>query len=184
MNIEQELPEILHTKNWIQNVVIGLNFCPFAAKEFKQNTIRYKVIPQENIEHFKKELLEELELLENEPTIATTLLIFPNQFKLFTSFVKFINDGENIVARSNFFEDYQLASFHPDYLFAGEPTDAPTHYTNRSPYPMLHILREDMVSDAIDKYPYEMDKIPNDNIEFTNSKGIAYMKELFKKSFE
>jgi uncharacterized protein len=174
---------IEHTKAWVNNVVIGCNFCPFAAREFNTNTIRYVVLENLPMQELQKNLLEELQLLDNETAIATTLLILPNQYATFEDFLEVIDDAEDVLNWENYEGIYQIASFHPLYVFESEDPKSASHFTNRSPYPILHILREDMVSKAIDKYPHAMEKIPEDNIKFTSEKGIAYMQELLAQSF-
>jgi uncharacterized protein len=180
-SLENEIIE--HTKAWVNNVVIGCNFCPFAAREFNTNTIRYVVLENLQVQELQTKLLAEFQLLDNDAAIATTLLILPNQYPIFDDFLEVIADAEDVLDWENYEGIYQIASFHPLYLFEGEDPKSPSHYTNRSPYPVLHILREEMVSKAIDKYPHAMEKIPEDNIKFTNEKGIAYMKQLLEQSF-
>jgi uncharacterized protein len=179
--VESEIIE--HTKAWVNNVVIGCNFCPFAAREFNTNTIRYVVLESLPVQELQKKILAELSLLDNEASIATTLLILPDQYPSFEDFLEVIADAEDVLEWENYEGIYQIASFHPLYLFEGEDPTSASHYTNRSPYPVLHILREEMVSKAIDKYPHAMEKIPEDNIKYTSEKGIAYMQQLLAQSF-
>jgi uncharacterized protein len=184
--MEQPKSEIViqQTKNWIEQVVMTHNFCPYAAKEFNANTIRYIVLNYNSFSDFKKDLLLEFKWLDEHENTATSFLIFPQQFENFSSFIKTISDAENILSRYDYEGVYQIASFHPQYLFEGEDPQAPTHYTNRSPYAMLHLLREDMVEKVIAKFPHSMEKIPDDNIAFTQAKGLEFMKALWLKSFE
>ena len=86
----------------------------------------------------------------------------------------------SFLAKESYEGIYQLASFHPQYLFAGSNDNDPANYTNRSPYPMLHILREESLSKAIDSYP-NVDDIPQNNIDFANAKGLYFMKNLLEK---
>jgi uncharacterized protein len=173
---------IEHTKKWIAKVVIGNNFCPFAAKPFNNNGIRY-VVANYQVNTFESLLLSELQYLDEHNNIDTTLVIFPNEVPDFLDYLDIVAAAETIVEEHDYEGIYQIASFHPHYLFAGEPADAPTHYTNRSPYPTLHILRENMVEKAIEKYPHDMENIPDTNISLTHSKGLQYMHQLWLSSF-
>ena len=168
------------TKKWIADVVIGCNFCPFAAKEVKRNTILYEV----NFAEQQKEILQNLFSLfikmDDDKNVETAILILPNGFKVFTNYLDLVEDAENFLAKENYEGVYQLASFHPQYLFAGSNDNDPANYTNRSPYPMLHILREESLSKAIDNHP-NVDDIPQNNIDFANAKGLNFMKGLLEK---
>ena len=169
------------TKKWITDVVIGCNFCPFAAKEVKRNTILYEVNFAEQKEEILQNLLSLFIKLDDDKNIETAILILPNGFDVFTDYLDLVDDAENILAKENYEGVYQLASFHPQYLFAGSNDNDPANYTNRSPYPMLHILREESLSKAIDSHP-NVDDIPQNNIDFANAKGLEWMKNLAQKN--
>ena len=174
---------ITQTKKWITDVVIGCNFCPFAAREVKRNSILYEVILSEN----KKEILQLLSStftkMDNDENVETAFLILPDVFDSFTSYLDLLETAENFLAKENYEGIYQLASFHPQYLFAGSNENDAANYTNRSPFPMLHILREASLSKAIDSYP-NVDDIPQRNIDFANSKGLFFMKSLLSNITE
>lgn len=168
---------ITQTKNWIKTVVVGCNFCPFAAKEMKQGTIHYQVESSATLAGGRQRLLQECKRLDKDPSIATTLLIFPHAFPLFTEYLDLVSSAEKLMQQRGYNGIYQLASFHPLYQFAGtEPEDA-VNYTNRSIYPMLHLLREEQISKALLHYP-DPARIPENNIRFAREKGAAYMKML------
>jgi len=169
--------EITNTANWIKQVVIGCNFCPFAAKALAKKTVRYVV--KENID-FKSALTalaEEFEFLNSNLNIETTFIIFSDGFKDFSQYLDLVDKGERLLLIENYEGVYQLASFHPQYLFAGSNANDPANYTNRSPYPMLHILREDSITKALENFD-DPDSIPEKNIDFAKTKGIAYMQML------
>ena len=168
------------TKKWITDVVIGCNFCPFAAKEVKRNTILYEVIFEENKNDILQNLLSLFIKMDDDKNVETAILILANGFNVFTNYLDLVDDAENFLAKENYEGVYQLASFHPQYLFAGSNENDPANYTNRSPYPMLHILREDSLSKAIDNHP-NVDDIPQNNIDFANEKGLEFMKGLLEK---
>ena len=168
---------IEQTKRWITDVVIGCNFCPFAAKELKRGAIHYEVLTGATMETALEMVItlsQQLDIAEN---IETSLLILPGSFLSFDEYLILLGLAESILKKGKREGVYQIASFHPDYLFAGSNKDDPSNYTNRSPYPMLHFLRENSVSKAIDNYP-DIDEVPKRNIAFTNKKGLLYMQEL------
>ena len=168
---------IEQTKNWIREVVIGCNFCPFAAREVKQNTIHYEVEESGRPDSCLKTLLAECSRLDANPAIATTLIIFPNAFQQFDDYLDLVAAAEKSLRRKGYEGIYQLASFQPLYRFEGAPAEDAANYTNRSPYPMLHILREAAIDKALANYP-DPEGIPERNILFAREKGVEYMKML------
>jgi hypothetical protein len=165
------------TKKWIKDVVVGCNFCPFAAREIKQNTIHYQVEEGIDTEACLQAFLNECKRLDEENNIETTLLIFTNAFKRFDDFLDFVSLAEKLLELEGYEGVYQVASFHPFYCFANAPINDSANYTNRSIYPMLHLLRENRIEQALLHYS-SPDKIPENNIKFAREKGIVYMKML------
>jgi hypothetical protein len=172
-----DLQVIEQTKNWIKLLVVGCNFCPFASRVVKQESIRYHVEYADTQLAGKDALLKECKLLDNDPTISTTLLIFPHAFPVFEDYLAFVLSAEKMMKQKRYNGIYQLASFHPLYQFAETAIEDPANYTNRSIYPMLHLLREDDITKALKYYP-NASAIPETNINFTRGKGEAYMKML------
>ncbi len=168
---------IQQTKRWILDVVVACNFCPFAAREVRNETVKYQVLLSAD----KKQVLETLCLLFDElaedHTIATALLILPSGFNSFSVYLQLFEIAESLLEKEGHEGVFQLASFHPAYMFAGSTNEDPSNYTNRSPYPMLHILREESVSEAVDSYK-SVEKISEKNIAFTEHKGLAFMQAL------
>ncbi len=168
---------IEQTKTWVTNVVVGCNFCPFAARELKKGSIHYEVLEAADTHSVLAAVVSAMQQLDKDPGIETTLLILPGSFESFDEYLDLVEDAEEILEEEGYEGVYQLASFHPQYLFAGsEPSDA-ANYTNRSPYPMLHLLREETVSKAVDSYP-DIDEVPNRNVAFAREKGLIYMQQL------
>ncbi len=167
---------IYQTRKWITDVVAGCNFCPFVAKELKQNTIHYQVEDGVDPGICLQAFLQECIRLDEEK-IETTLLIFSKGFPVFDDYLELVELAEKLLKQEGYEGIYQVAGFHPLYAFAGSPVDDAANYTNRSIYPMLHLLREDSVEQALLKYP-NPEQIPERNILFARSKGIAYMKKL------
>jgi hypothetical protein len=174
VNDEQVIEQ---TKNWIKTVVIGLNFCPFANREFKNNTIHYHVEAGTSRTDARQALLNELKRLDREKSIATTLIIFPNAFQEFEMYLQFVSFAEKLLQQKGYEGVYQLATFHPLYQFQNSAMNDAANYTNRSIYPMLHLLREDQVRKAIQFYG-NADEIPSRNIQLAREKGEVYMKML------
>ena len=163
------------TKNWIEKVVIGLNFCPFAKREVLRNSIRYVVSDKTDLKQVLLELIEELKHLDEQPSTETTLLIYPTLFANFEDYLDLVAMGQDFLRQLNYEGVYQLATFHPEYLFADAAEDDPANYTNRSPYPMLHILREASVEKAIANHP-DAEGIPQRNITHARREGLTRMK--------
>ena len=170
---EDDLLIIEQTKNWIRDVVIGCNFCPFASRVVKLQSVHYEV----SYDTSKDVLLEECKRLDADDSIATTLLIFPDAFPDFDHYLDFVFKSEKMMRQRGYDGTYQLASFHPLYQFAGTALDDAANYTNRSLYPMLHLLREEDITKALANFP-DSAKIPESNINFARRKGEAYMKML------
>lgn len=168
---------IAQTTVWIKSVVIGCNFCPFAAKAMSTKSIRYKVLHDANTENTLETLILEMAFLDGAEDIETTLIILPYRFEDFTQYLQLVRSAEKTVTRQGYDGVYQVASFHPEYCFAGTDNDDPANYTNRSPYPMLHILREESISQAIGQH-FEAKGIPARNIAFAREKGLRYMQLL------
>lgn len=165
------------TKKWINDVVIGCNFCPFASKVVKQQTVFYAVVRSLETAVCLEILLQECARLDADDAIETTFLIFPENFNRFQDYLFFVSMAEKLLKQSGYNGIYQLASFHPLYRFANSPADDAANYTNRSIYPMLHLLRESSIDQALEYYN-NPESIPENNIQFAREKGIVYMKML------
>jgi len=168
---------IERTKKWIIDVVIGCNFCPFAANVVKHQTIFYKVEANTGMEACLDSFAAEMKRLDNDAGIETSFLIFPNAFQKFDDYLGLLSQAEDRLKRNGYEEIYQVASFHPLYLFANSDENDPANYTNRSIYPMLHLLREESIDKALENYE-SPESIPIRNINFAKEKGLAYMKML------
>lgn len=168
---------ISRTIAWIKSVVIDCHFCPFAAKAMLTKSIRYVVVPEADIENSLHTLLLELKCMDDNDQVETTFIILPDRFNDFIQYLGLVGMAESMIKSKGYEGIYQIASFHPEYLFSGADNDDPANYTNRSVYPMLHILREESISRAVDHYG-STDSIPKDNIEFARQKGLQYMQAL------
>ena len=168
---------IAQTQKWITDVVVGCNFCPFAAKEVKQNTIHYQVEYSTDTKTCLASFLQECVNLDNNPKSETTILILPNGFAKFDDYLHLVSLAEKALKKNGYEGIYQVAGFHPLYQFAGTPIDDAANYTNRSIYPMLHLLREASIETALVRYT-KPEQIPENNIHFAREKGTVYMKML------
>lgn len=168
---------IEQTKNWIKTMVIGCNFCPFANREFTNNSIHYQVEHGISRTDARDALLKECKRLDKDKIISTTLLIFPKAFQEFNSYLQLVSLAEKLLQQKGYEGIYQLASFHPLYQFDKSTFEDPANYTNRSIYPMLHLLREDQIRKAIQFYG-NAEEIPERNIQFAREKGEVYLKML------
>jgi len=170
-------------RHWVETVVVGLNLCPFAKRELVNDRVRFSVSEAETEEQLLVDLQAELELLNNEETVETTLLIHPRVLQDFFDYNQFLNYVDRLLTQMELEGVYQVASFHPDYQFSGtRPVDV-ENYTNRSPYPMLHLIREDSLERAIASYP-DPDRIPERNIELLERLGRDKMQALLQACYD
>ncbi|MCW3090285.1 MAG: hypothetical protein JWP81_1354 [Ferruginibacter sp.] len=165
------------TKQWIRDVVVGCNFCPFAANSIKRQSIHYQVETSTIAGVCIESLSKETARLDKDDTIETIFLIFPNAFASFDDYLDLVLLAEQFLEQNQYEGIYQLASFHPLYRFARAPEKDAANYTNRSVYPMLHLLREESI-DKVLKHYANPEKIPDRNVNFAREKGLSYMKML------
>jgi uncharacterized protein len=168
---------IEQTKKWITDVVVGCNFCPFAAKAIKQQTIHYQVEYSTDSTICLDAFLAEVIRLDDTLSIETSFLIFPNSFAQFDNYLDIVALAEELLIEKGYEGIYQVASFHPQYQFADSHEKDAANYTNRSVYPMLHLLRESSIDKALENYK-DPEGIPAININFARNKGLLYMKML------
>ncbi len=171
--------QLLISQQWVAQIVVGLNLCPFAKPVLKADSLRYAITQDTEYTALSEFFLSELEKIQlsDEGQIATTLIIVPNALADFYDYLDFLAHCEQLINKASLEGEFQLASFHPQYVFAGESSEAIANYTNRSPYPMLHIIREAQMSRVLENHP-DPDSIPNRNIQLLQKLGKA---ELIKK---
>lgn len=165
------------TEKWLKSIVIAHNLCPFAKQTLNRNSIRFSTVDDTKTEDCLFQLINECRKLDTDETIETTLLIYSTAFTNFGDYLDFVDYAEILLTQQGYRGIYQLASFHPDYCFEGDEVDDPANYTNRSPYPMLHLLRESSIEKALEKFP-NPENIPEHNIALTRNLGLAKMREL------
>ncbi|RFA27236.1 hypothetical protein CAI21_15435 [Alkalilimnicola ehrlichii] len=160
------------TREWVARVVVGLNLCPFAGRPLASGQVRFRVSEAETAETLLEDLQAELAWLDAQPPeeTETSLLIVPHMLADFHDYNDFLALADMLLERFGWEGRFQIASFHPHYQFADTQPDAPENYTNRSPWPMLHLLREDSLEQVLRHYP-EPEQIPLRNIETMNRLG-------------
>ena len=174
---------ITTVRHWIETLVVGLNLCPFAGKEFINNRIRFFVSEARSEDILLRDLQAELELLHRDPAVETTLLIHPDVLQSFSDYNQFLDDAEGLLKQLQLEGVIQIASFHPQYRFAGTRADDVENYTNRSPYPLLHLIREDSLERALAHYPHP-ENIPERNIRLLKQLGKEKMRALLWDPFD
>lgn len=142
-----------------------------------QKSIRYVVLEEVSKETVIASLIDELKYLDDHVDIETTLMITPNDFTDFASYLTLVRAAEKSASRQGYDGIYQIASFHPEYRFADSTIDDPANFTNRSVYPMLHLLREESITKALEQYK-DPEGIPHRNVDFARERGLKYMEML------
>lgn len=178
--MKSEKIEISHTRQWVEDIIVGLNFCPFAKKELVNNTIGYYVSTHKKLKLALDELFEQYGLLLNSPEIETSLIIYNEGFKSFEQYLELIDYANEYLMDSVFEGVFQLATFHPDYYFDGTDFDDAENYTNRSPYPTIHIIREASMTRVLSTYK-NPENIPENNITLAKEKGSLFFESILNK---
>jgi hypothetical protein len=169
------------THRWIASVVIGLNLCPFARRVFEAGLIRSVVSEATDAESLRSDLARELDALRAAPidVIETTFLIHPGALARFDDYCDFLEEGQRLLKSRGLLGVIQIASFHPEFRFADATPDDVGNWTNRSPYPMLHLLREESV-DRVAADPDELLEIPRRNAALLRKMGPAAILKLVR----
>jgi len=163
---------IAATRSWVDKAVIGLNLCPFAKAVQIKNQVRYVVSRTDNPKALLADLSAELQMLAaaDPEVIDTTLLIHPHVLEDFLDYNDFLDLADRLLEELDLGGSIQIASFHPHYQFAGTGPDDIENYTNRSPYPILHLLRESSIDRAVAAFPDAAD-IYEKNMETLRNLG-------------
>ncbi len=164
---------IAATRLWLERIVIGLNLCPFAKAVYVKDQVRFVLSDATTPEALVEQLAEELVLLRDTPAeqIDTTLIVHPQVLTDFLDYNDFLDNADAAIEALDLQGILQVASFHPDYQFEGVAADDASNYTNRAPFPTLHLLREDSVARAVDVYP-DPDVIVERNIQTLDRIGV------------
>lgn len=175
-------PYIAPVRQWVEQLVIGYNLCPFAKRELVRDRVRFVVSQAKDEEQLLIDLENELTLLSADEVIETTLLITPQVLQDFFDFNQFLGRADQRMAQLKLKGVFQIASFHPDYQFGGTELEDAENYTNKSPYPVLHLLREASLDEAIENYP-DAESIPERNIEQLKLMGSDRLRRLLEDCF-
>jgi len=168
---------IAATRRWLERAVIGLNLCPFARAPYLKDRVRIVVSTARDEESLLLDLCEELQRLavSDETQIETTLLVHPQVLGDFLRFNDFLDLADAALAQMNLEGELQVASFHPDFEFADAPVGDVANFTNRSPFPTLHLLREASIERAVDAV---------EDAEAIYERNIARLRELGKDGWD
>ena len=166
---------ISQTRKWLFDVIIGWGFCPFAQREYDNDRIYYAVIDATDVQSQLEQIILECAALNKDASRETSLLVFPETLVDFGVYLDLIDMANTLLEKQGYEGIYQLASFHPAYCFADAPPDDPANFTNRAPYPTVHILREASVERALSAFP-NPENIPLRNIDVAREAGLVAMK--------
>lgn len=168
---------------WVERFVVAMNLCPFARREMERGRLRFSVTNAGDELQLLQVLQDELDLMNADSDIETTLLIHPSVLQNFGDYNQFLGHCEELLRVLDLEGVFQIASFHPQYQFAGSEPDDAENFSNRSPFPMLHILRESSVANAVDSHP-DVDQVPQRNIAYLNDCGAEQLTSLWRSCFD
>lgn len=173
-SIEQQV------RKWLEEVVIGLNLCPFAGVPYRDGRIRISVSQAQTEESLQQELQYELELIDAKPAseVETTIVVIANMLADFDAYNQFLDEADAVLRNGGWEGVYQIASFHPHYRFHGAAADDAGNLTNRSPWPILHIIREASIDAALADFP-DPEMIPERNIQKMKSLSPEERRKYF-----
>ncbi|MEM7206725.1 MAG: DUF1415 domain-containing protein [Pseudomonadota bacterium] len=170
---------VVAMQKWVTDVVVAHQFCPFARRVLVDNMIEFRASDATDLKGALTDMLILCRNLDHQPQTDTALLVLPAGFSSFDSYLDLLQAAEYILADHDYEGVYQLASFHPDYCFDNCAADDAANYTNRSPYPALHLLREESLAKAIEQHP-DVESIPDRNIKYTRQLGVETLRGLLK----
>ena len=173
---------IITTQRWIQSFVVELNLCPFAKHVTARDVISYTACAKESLQDILHALHEEMDWLDSDPETETSFLILTSGMKDFSDFNDCLAMAQELLVMMNWVGRYQLVGFHPHHQFDGADPDDAENYTNRSPYPMVHILRESSVTQAVDATA-NIALIPKRNTDTLNQLGVEALIKRWQDCF-
>ncbi|WP_196597849.1 DUF1415 domain-containing protein [Aliivibrio fischeri] len=181
MNIQKIEQEV---QQWLEDVVIGLNLCPFAAKPNRNKQIKIFVSEATTEEALLEDILQELMNLDSKTAeeLETTLVAIPNMLQDFMDYNFFLDWVDALIKQQEWEGIYQIATFHPDYCFGDAEPEDDENLTNRSPYPVLHLIREESMEKVLKHYP-NPEAIPDTNIARVEELTLEERRKLFPYLF-
>lgn len=162
---------------WLDKVVIGENFCPFAKAPRQHNQVKLTLCSQTATADILSSVAQACRHLDEDKDTETTLLVLTHALKDFYDYLDVLDLAQQLLEELNYEGVYQLASFHPEYLFDGEPENSVSHYTNRAPFPIFHLIREASITKAL-SFVDDPESIPQRNVEHANKLGLAFFKDF------
>ena len=173
-------PEIARSRRWLERAVIGLNLCPFAKAVHVRGQVRWVLSDATTEEALLADLVHELQVLQDASAdeVETTLIVHPHVLEDFEDYNQFLDLADAAISELDLEGEIQVASFHPQYRFAGSAPDAIEDFSNRSPYPMLHLLREASIARAVAAFP-DAEKIYGRNMDTLRALGHAGWQALW-----
>jgi hypothetical protein len=167
-------------RGWVERLVVKEGLCPFAAGPMREGRVRITASEAGDPEQVFREFLAEVEhlLAVDETVVETTLLVTPQALAKFGDYLDLLARMESALVELRLDAELQIAGFHPDYRFEGEAVDDPSHYTNRSPYPVFHLIRQASIGRALAAWPEDPEEIPRRNQRRMRELGIEYLKRL------
>lgn len=181
MNIQKIEQEV---QQWLEDVVIGLNLCPFAAKPNRNKQIKIFVSEASTEETLLEDVLQELMNLDSKTAeeLETTLVAIPNMLQDFMDYNFFLDWVDALIKQQEWEGTFQIATFHPNYCFGGAEPEDDENLTNRSPYPVLHLIREESMAKVLKHYP-NPEAIPDTNIARVEALTSEERRKLFPYLF-
>lgn len=167
---------IKQCRYWVEHFIVPHSICPFAKKVVDEDELGYLVIDGIELEEQVMSLLGQVQSMMTNDSPETMLLIFPSLQESFDDFLTMLDVCNGLLKESGEIEVIQLASFHPEYLFEGEPEDGTSHYTNRSPWPMIHLIRQNSIKSALASFA-NPEQIPQRNIKLMQAMGKTELAE-------
>lgn len=169
------------TRRWLADFVVGLNLCPFARPLLDSPQLRIAICGDLPGEPLSRAFLSELDILQSAPeaSLATTLLVFTGALEDFGDYLDFLATAQDLLAEAGLEGLIQLASFHPDYCFQGEAEGGASRFSNRSPFPTIHLIREDMLERVLQDFP-DPEGIPGRNIATLEALGVEELERRWQ----
>ncbi len=164
------------TQLWFEEIVLKDNFCPFAHQPHQNDAVRFTELAQTKRSHILQAVVDECLYLSDNPQVSTSVLVLSSMAKSFYDYLDLIADIEHLLELEGYEGIYQVASFHPDYVFDGLDEADASNYTNRAPFPLLHLIREQELEDAV-KGISNPESIPDRNIDYAREKGAEYFEQ-------
>ena len=166
----------LQCRHWVEHFIIHWGICPFARAVFESDDILYRVIDTTDMEQQALSLMGQVQQMKTDPSPETALLIFPFGLEDFDDYLMLLEVCNQLLEQRGDLEEIQLASFHPDYEFEGEDKDSASHFSNRSPWPIIHLIRQESIGRALETFD-QPETIPQRNIALMQQIGSEKLQQ-------